>query len=248
MTVPRDVRALAAAFAYFSVVPIRAKTGPDARAVAWLPFVGAALGGLAGTLALGIGTVAPHAIAVAVAFGATLALSGAIHLDGFLDVCDALFAPVPLERRYAILKDPHHGTFALAGLAIVAPLWLAALWSLPASAYPPTLAFAAACARWCAVVHALGAPSPRADASTAALTVRAPWPVVVAGGLLVCALAIPLGWRGFAGAGSALLAGAAAMQWARWRLGGRLVGDAYGFAIVIAEVVVLATLAPGRSR
>ncbi len=40
-------------------------------------------------------------------------VSGGIHLDGFLDTCDALSSCRGKEERVRILKDPHTGAFAL---------------------------------------------------------------------------------------------------------------------------------------
>jgi adenosylcobinamide-GDP ribazoletransferase len=240
-----EARALRSAFAYFSILPVGRTDDPDGRAVAWLPLVGAALGALAGTAALGAARIGPHAIAVAIAFGATIVLSGAIHLDGFLDGCDALFASVSPQRRLEILKDPRHGTFALAGLAVLMPLWLAALWALAPSTYPLALAFAAACARWSAVVQPVRAPALRPGATTTALAAKPPLMTLALGATLVVALAVPFAWRGAAALAAAAIVAAAALSWSRGRLGGHLAGDAYGFAIVLAEVAVLLALAVG---
>lgn len=47
-----------------------------------------------------------------------LIISGGIHLDGFCDTCDALCSFGDLEKKLAILKDPHVGAFG--------PMWLMA--------------------------------------------------------------------------------------------------------------------------
>lgn len=41
-----------------------------------------------------------------------LLLTGMLHLDGLLDLSDALFSPKPPEERRRILKDVHLGSFA----------------------------------------------------------------------------------------------------------------------------------------
>ncbi len=46
-------------------------------------------------------------------------LSGFIHLDGFLDVVDAVGSCRSLEKRREILKDSHVGAFAVIGCAIL---------------------------------------------------------------------------------------------------------------------------------
>ena len=40
-------------------------------------------------------------------------ITGGIHLDGFLDTCDALHSYAPMERKLEILKDPRAGAFAI---------------------------------------------------------------------------------------------------------------------------------------
>jgi adenosylcobinamide-GDP ribazoletransferase len=42
-------------------------------------------------------------------------LTGFIHLDGYMDTCDAMLSWRPLEKRLEILKDSHTGAFAVIG-------------------------------------------------------------------------------------------------------------------------------------
>ena len=42
-----------------------------------------------------------------------VAVSGAIHLDGFCDTADALGSHQPREKKLEILKDSHTGAFAI---------------------------------------------------------------------------------------------------------------------------------------
>ncbi|HEV3086865.1 MAG TPA: adenosylcobinamide-GDP ribazoletransferase [Candidatus Elarobacter sp.] len=237
------IRALRAAFSYFTILPFGTAEPPDAVALAWLPLVGAVVGAIAGTAAYLVAYVAPPAVAVAVAFGLSIVLSGAIHLDGFLDGCDAFFASVSPERRLEILKDPRHGTFALAGFAVIAVFWLAALWSLDPLTYPLALALTGAASRWSAVIHALWFAYGRAGTPPRALERKPPFAVLAIGAVLVALLAFALRAPGCAAAFVALIVAAGAITWARVRLGGGVVGDAYGFTIVIAEVAALVTLA-----
>lgn len=46
-------------------------------------------------------------------------LTGFIHLDGFMDVTDAVKSWRDLEKRRAILKDSHVGSFAVIGLCLL---------------------------------------------------------------------------------------------------------------------------------
>ena len=51
-------------------------------------------------------------------------ITGGIHLDGFLDTCDAIHSYGSREKRLEILKDPHVGAFALIGGCVWFVLWL----------------------------------------------------------------------------------------------------------------------------
>lgn len=181
-------------------------------------------------------------LGVATAFALSIVLTGAIHLDGFADGCDAFFAPVPVARRLEILEDPRHGTFALAGVAVLSALWLAALASIDASLYPALLAIAATGARWGAVVQMLRAPHARGEARSPAFVARPPIAPLFAGLVVLVALVVAAGtWRftALAEAIGGIIVGTLALAWARTRLGGGVTGDSCGFAIAIGEVAAL---------
>lgn len=58
-------------------------------------------------------------------------ISGGIHLDGFMDVCDALGSGQERERKLEIMKDSHVGSFAVLGLAVLLLLNLGAWYQIP---------------------------------------------------------------------------------------------------------------------
>ncbi|MGC1382030.1 MAG: adenosylcobinamide-GDP ribazoletransferase, partial [Candidatus Baltobacteraceae bacterium] len=146
----RALRALGEAFGYFSVLPAGRFAGNpvlDPNALAMLPLVGVVLGAIAGALGFAAYLWLHASWAFVVAWAASIVLTGAIHVDGFLDSCDALFATVTPQRRLEILKDPRHGTFAVAGMAMLAAFWLGALVAIAPPRYPLAIAFSAAAAR-----------------------------------------------------------------------------------------------------
>lgn len=240
-----------AALAYFSILPVRTKAAlgpPSPATLALLPFVGALLGAASGSVGWLVSLHASHALAVASAFGASIVLTGALHIDGFLDSCDGLFASVSSERRLEILDDPRHGTFAVAGFAVLAAFWLAALWSLPSTHLPAALALSAALARWAVVCNALSAPYARAGALASTFAGKpSALMLVFEGAALLVAASYLLGYFG-AGLLLALLLTASffGARFARQRLGGGLTGDVYGFLIVLLEVGTLT--ACGQTR
>lgn len=46
--------------------------------------------------------------------------TGFLHLDGFMDVCDAVLSRRDLPRRQEILKDSHCGAFAVISMVLLA--------------------------------------------------------------------------------------------------------------------------------
>lgn len=230
---------LGAAFAYFTTLPVgRAATyeAPAPSVFGYLPAVGIIVGAICGGAAYGIALIAPHGLAVATAFGLSIVLTGALHVDGFLDASDALFASVTPERRLEILDDPHHGTFAIAAFAVLCVIWIAALAAIPVVRLPAALAFAAGSARWSAVLNAFIHPYRGQPERPQALVLALTFFVLVGLSGFVATWAwitVPL---------SAALAAIGA-AWARTRLGGRVTGDVYGALIVSGEAGILALCA-----
>lgn len=67
-----------------------------------------------------------------------LAITGGIHMDGFLDTVDALSSWGNQEKKLEILKDSHTGAFAVIGMSVYL-LWNAALWSEMRIEYLPVV-------------------------------------------------------------------------------------------------------------
>jgi adenosylcobinamide-GDP ribazoletransferase len=108
------------ALAFLTVLPIRFRTLPPAAVVAasrfWYPVVGLLLGAALGgwTSLVSAGDWSPLLAAFLVLLAWVLA-TGALHLDGVCDSCDGLFGGHTPEDRLRIMRDPHLGTFGLAG-------------------------------------------------------------------------------------------------------------------------------------
>ncbi len=242
----RAARALQTAFGYFSILPVPHRTSlpaPDAAALVALPAVGASIGLLSGSAAWVVSRVAPRQYAVATAFAAPIVLSGAIHLDGFLDCSDALFATASPERRLEIMQDPRHGTYAVAAALVASVFSLAALCACKPSRLPATLMFSAALARLAAIANAAWLPYGRAGATPRAFEAK---PSVAALGIEAAALLAfgsLIGPRIWPIVPASFAASAVLARQIASRLGGGLTGDAYGFLIVALEPCILACAA-----
>ena len=113
------LNSLRSAFALFSVVPM-GRVEPDRARymLCFFPFVGLVLGGLM----LGLSYLGQRLLMGDVFMGCALCVlgilfTGGIHLDGWMDVSDALSSWQGRERRLEILKDSHVGAFACIRLA-----------------------------------------------------------------------------------------------------------------------------------
>ena len=100
----------------------------------------ATIGLVIGLFAAGIWWVAaaiwPPLVAVVIAMGATLWLTGAFHEDGLADTCDGLIGHVGRDRAFAIMRDSRIGTYGACGLWTVLSARLILLASLPAAWVP----------------------------------------------------------------------------------------------------------------
>ena len=86
----------------------------------FLPVLGLELGAIWWGLALLLRSLAvPTAVTALILCGYPYGVTGAIHLDGFLDVVDAVRSCAAPEKRREILKDPHVGSFAVVGCVLV---------------------------------------------------------------------------------------------------------------------------------
>ncbi len=141
------MKGLRSAIAFLTILPLgprnAAEDFPAARI--WFPLVGLLLGSvLAGTdwmLQWSFSLLSsdsapldrqfPPLLAGALLIAGLALLTRALHLDGFMDTCDALLGSFERRRRLQILRDPHVGAFAVVGLASLLLLKLTALATLP---------------------------------------------------------------------------------------------------------------------
>ena len=69
-------------------------------------------------------------------------ISGYMHLDGFMDCCDAILSRRPLEERQRIMKDSTVGSFAVVSLGLLLLVWYGALSASADALKSPVFALA----------------------------------------------------------------------------------------------------------
>lgn len=127
------------------------------------PLVGLLLGGLLALAALALSGW-PTPLQALALLSLWVALSGGLHLDGVMDLADALGSNAPLERRWAIMKDAQVGSFAILALVFLLAWKGMLLWGLlETRASPALLALIPALGRVGAVALLVLAPAARAE-------------------------------------------------------------------------------------
>ena len=120
-----------------------------ARSARYFPVVGV----LVGSINVGVwwlsSTCFPPAVAAGLMLAASLLVTGALHEDGFADVCDGFGGAATRDGVLAIMKDSRIGAYGAVGIATMLGLKWATLASLPRSALPLTVISASMVSRWC---------------------------------------------------------------------------------------------------
>ena len=235
------VTPLLAALQFLTVAPLpvrRPFTPPEmGRAVGYFPLVGALLGGTLAVLDYGLGFILPAGVASALLLVAWVGLTGALHLDGFLDTCDGLLGGHSPEARLRIMRDERVGAFAVAGGVLLLLVKYAALAAVIGRA--PALVLAPTLGRWGMALAIAGFPYARPEGLGRAMKDHAGWgQVIMAGSVAVVLAWFAGGWLGLA---AMALAGAATYAVARFSLGRLpgLTGDIYGATCEIVETLTL---------
>ena len=123
----------------------------------FLPVVGLEIGGLWALLAWACRVLnLPVLITGLILSAYPYIITGFIHLDGYMDVTDALKSWRSLERRREILKDSHVGSFAVIGIVLLMIAQFALFASASDHANPFILIFIPAVSRCCSVLAVTG--------------------------------------------------------------------------------------------
>lgn len=214
-----------------------------ARAAWAWPLAGVAVAALAvaaGGAALGLGL--PPVLAAAVVVAVQVAITGAMHEDGLADSADGLWGGWDRDRRLAIMKDSHSGTYGVIALvlsliarwAAVAALMAAPGWGWAIVAVAATSRAGMAVLSGALPVARPGGLSGRVGRPPAA-TVRA----AVGIGFVVALVATGGSALAIAVWTALVLAGWAAI--ARAKIGGQT-GDILGAGQQLAEITGLCVL------
>ncbi len=246
------LRALRVAFGFLTTLPVPLITDwreDDLRlAVRAYPVVGLAIGLLLTLpVLLPVGSLLQAVLTVVI----WLAVTGALHFDGFCDLADAALAPKTPEERWQIVKDPRVGSFALMAGTLLILTKVAALFDI-LSVREGTVQYAA----MMVIVPILARSSvlwtmarfPVYDASLLGRRTNLRWDetyLPIGLGLLFSVLIASFAFTSFQFAFlmlACIITTPLLSHWLHRRMSG-LGGDAYGAVVEINEAVPLVVLA-----
>ena len=253
----RLLRTIAVTFALYSRIPMPHFVWKDEDmkySMSVFPWVGAVIG-LAYWAVFRCGEVLGLPV-MAVCFLMTavpLILTGGFHVDGFMDVSDALSSFKTREQKLEILKDPHIGAFAVIRLCIAGLIYTASLTIVLESENVGRLVICLAAGFFLArALSALGVLTFRSARNEGMLFYEATTAgggrtanLVMTGIQIAAAIGI-MTYAGFPAGGLTVIAAIASFTWYKYKsykeFGG-IPGDTAGWFVTVCEVAMTAAAA-----
>ena len=147
-----------AALKFLTIVPLpwSREASPEelGRSVVYFPVVGIIIGVIMAGLSWLLGLILPSALVNVLVVVYLAVISGALHLDGFVDTCDGIAGHKTVEDRWLVMHDSRAGGFGIAGVCLLLLLKYISLNSVPGQLLTVTLIVVPVISRW-AMVYAL---------------------------------------------------------------------------------------------
>jgi adenosylcobinamide-GDP ribazoletransferase len=212
-------------------------TETSGQSLPYFPLVGLILGAILLGLYYGLSLILPPAVVTALLIIALVILTGAHHLDGFIDTCDGVFASKSKKERLDIMSDTKVGAFGIVGVVVLLLLKYASLFSV--STILPALLLMPSLSRWTMVSVIFTFPYARRSGMGLPFKLGATWQRLTIATIIALIVAVVLlKWWGLVLMAVLWLIAFGIAGYFRSRLGG-LTGDNYGAINELSEVLVL---------
>ena len=215
-----------------------------ARSLKYYPVVGLIIGLILAVSYWALSPFLPHTLLNALLLTELIALSGGLHLDGFIDTADGIAAGhADATRRKTVMKDASVGAIGVAAVILLLLVKFVALNSIPEFRIAATLMLMVVLGRWAMVYAVFHYPYGRSQGMGDALRKGTGWSGFVIA--TVIALAASLVLAQVAGAAIMAIAWLAVLGLAAFfksKFDG-LTGDTYGAINELVETLVLLIVA-----
>ncbi|MFC1951202.1 adenosylcobinamide-GDP ribazoletransferase [Chloroflexota bacterium] len=212
------------------------KPGELGKAIIFFPVIGLMIGGVLYGFDYGLGLVLPAELVSALTLALAVLLTGALHMDGFMDTCDGLAGSTP-EQRMRIMSDTRVGAFGVAGGIVILIVKYAALVSLPAGVRMATLLLFPIMGRWVMVYLLARFPYAKNEGIGFLFSQQATClKLIIVSALVLAPLLLLMWWQGVILLAIVWLVAMMIGLFLKSRLRG-LTGDSYGAANEIIETI-----------
>jgi adenosylcobinamide-GDP ribazoletransferase len=230
-----------AAVQFLTVIPLhRDVTQKElGRSLVYFPLVGLGIGAVLFGLDRLFILFLPAAVGSALLLVVLVLLTGANHLDGFIDTCDGMVAGRSPQERLDIMCDSRVGGFGVVGACCLLLVKYVSLLFLPGAYRMAGLLLMPVLGRWAMVYAIFAYPSARKTGMGQTFKEQTDrWKMIIAT-LIAIAISVALMklW-GFALMAAIWLNVLVLASFLKGRLGG-LTGDTYGALNEVVEVFVL---------
>jgi len=232
-----------AALRFLTIIPLpgRREVSPEAvgRSIVYFPLVGVIIGLILVGLNWLLGWLLPPALVSVLLVVSLAALSGALHLDGFIDTCDGMAGGKTAEERWRVMQDSRAGSFGIIGVCLLLLVKYVSLNAVPDGWLMPTLVLMPVVSRWAMVYAVFAYPYAKPSGLGTVFKQGASWlRFTIATVITLAVAAILAQLTGFIIMIAIWVIVVVMAAYLKGRLGG-LTGDTYGAINEVAEVCLL---------
>lgn len=230
------------ALRFLTIIPLpgrKASPGEVGRSLAYFPVAGAIIGLILALLNWLLGFILPLTLARILLIVSLVIISGGLHLDGFVDTCDAMVGGRTVRERWRVMKDSRVGAFGIIGVSLLLLVKYAALNGVPSDWFVPTLVLMPVLSRWSMVYVIFAYPYAKPSGLGRVFKNEASLTGFLVATVITLAIAVmPAQLPGLIIMFGLWIMVTAVAFFLNTRFGG-LTGDTYGAINEVAEVLVL---------
>jgi len=222
-------------------VTIRREISPRhiGRSLIFFPVIGLIIGLILAGLSWLVGLILPQAIVSALLLAFLALITGALHLDGFIDTFDGIAGHKSVEERWRVMHDSRAGGIGIAAVALLLLIEYVSLNSIPISSLLVTLVLMTVISRWAMVYAIFVYPYARPSGLGKAFKERAGWLSFTIATIITLAIVLVLAQlSGFIIILCVWVIISVAAAYFKHKFSG-LTGDTYGAINEVAEVSVI---------